>query len=111
MGLPGGAQRRRRPRLPRRPPATVSIEDADPGRAGASPSHEAEVSDRLLLERVRDLLRELGALDRQVMLLYLEDESAATIAEVSGLTPGAVATRVHRLKRFLAERFSAGADT
>ncbi|WP_244665754.1 RNA polymerase sigma factor [Pseudorhizobium halotolerans] len=79
-------------RAVRRQAATVSLEDADPRRAGARPSHEAEVSDRLVLERVQDLLRDLGALDRQVMLLYLEDESAATIAKVSGLSPGAVAS-------------------
>lgn len=36
------------------------------------------------------------------MILYLEDESAATIAEVSGLSAGAVATRISRIKRLLA---------
>ncbi len=91
--------------------ATVSMEDAGPEQAGAIPPHEGEVSDRLLLEKVQGLLRELHPLDRQVMLLYLEDESAATIAEVSGLSPGAVATRVHRLKRLLADRFNGGDET
>ena len=91
--------------------ATVSMEDAGPEQAGTIPSHEGEVSDRLLLEKVQGLVRDLQPLDRQVMLLYLEDESAATIAEVSGLSPGAVATRVHRLKRLLAGKFNGGDET
>ena len=43
------------------------------------------------------------------MILYLEDESAATIAEVSGLSAIAVATRIHRVKRLIADRFNVGA--
>lgn len=66
-------------------------------------SHENIVSDRLAMERVYELLHAMAPLDRQVMLLYLEEESAATIAEVSGLSSGAVATRIHRLKRHLAD--------
>lgn len=60
---------------------------------------------RRTLDRLHDLIRDLQPVDRQVMLLYLEDVDAATIAEVTGLTAGNVATRVHRLKQLLARRF------
>jgi RNA polymerase sigma-70 factor (ECF subfamily) len=48
------------------------------------------------------MLHRLQPIDRQVMILYLEEEDAATIAEVSGLSAGAVATRISRIKRVLA---------
>lgn len=69
------------------------------------PSHEKEVLDRLTLAQVHDLLLCMEPLDRQVILLYLEGEDAAAIAEVSGLSAGAVATRIHRIKRLLANHF------
>ena len=39
------------------------------------------------------------------MLLYLEDLTAAEIGEVTGLSAGAVATRVHRIKAALTDKF------
>jgi RNA polymerase sigma-70 factor (ECF subfamily) len=42
------------------------------------------------------------------MLLYLEDFDASEIAEVTGLSPGAVATRIYRAKAVLAAAFNAG---
>ncbi|MGV6873789.1 RNA polymerase sigma factor [Pseudochelatococcus sp. B33] len=94
----------------RRRGRTASLDDADAAADKAAPSHEAVVSDRLALSRVYDLLYGLAPLDRQVMLLHLEGESAATTAEVCGLSSGAVATRIHRLKRFLAEQFKGEAQ-
>jgi RNA polymerase sigma-70 factor (ECF subfamily) len=44
------------------------------------------------------------------MVLYLEGESAATIAEVTGLTAVNVATKIHRIKQVLVERFQKGTD-
>jgi len=38
------------------------------------------------------------------MLLYLEDLSAAEIGEVTGLSAGAVAVRIHRIKALLSEQ-------
>lgn len=60
---------------------------------------------RRTLDRVYALIRELPAVDRQVMLLYLEDVDAATAAEITGLSARNVATRIHRLKQTLAQRF------
>lgn len=51
--------------------------------------------------RLYSLIRRLAPLDRQVMLLYLEDLDAAEIATITGLSPGNVATKVHRIKRLL----------
>jgi RNA polymerase sigma-70 factor (ECF subfamily) len=56
------------------------------------------------LERLYAVIRELRPIDRQVMLLYLEEVDAATIAEITGLTAGNVATRIHRLKQALIRR-------
>ena len=91
--------------------STVGLDDAAAAElASSAPSQESEVSDRLVLSKVHALLQRLADLDRQVMLLYLEDESAATIADVCGLSAGAVATRVHRLKRLLAQEFEEGRE-
>lgn len=76
-----------------------------PAQAG---NPEAEAAERLTLETLLGLVRRLRPIDRQVMLLYLEDESAATIAEVTGLSAGAVATRIHRIKTLLADQLNPG---
>jgi RNA polymerase sigma-70 factor (ECF subfamily) len=60
---------------------------------------------RLTLDRLYELIRRLRPIDRQVMVLYLEEVDAATIAEITGLTAGNVATRIHRIKRALTRRF------
>ncbi|MBB6255122.1 RNA polymerase sigma factor [Nitrospirillum iridis] len=60
---------------------------------------------RRTLDRLYDLIRRLKAPDRQVILLYLEGEDAAAIGEVTGLSPGTVATKIHRAKAVLARHF------
>jgi RNA polymerase sigma-70 factor (ECF subfamily) len=57
------------------------------------------------IARLHALIRQLKSPDRQVMTLYLEDLDAAAIAEITGLSPGAVATRISRLKTHLARLF------
>jgi RNA polymerase sigma-70 factor, ECF subfamily len=57
------------------------------------------------LDRVYALIRPLRPIDRQIMLLYLEDVDAPTIAEVTGLTARNVATKIHRIKQVLARQF------
>jgi RNA polymerase sigma-70 factor (ECF subfamily) len=75
---------------------------------------EAAMEDRLdaerRLARLEALLHRLRPLDRQVMLLYLEGQSAAEIAEVTGLAPGNVATKIHRTAKLLA-RLAGEGDT
>jgi RNA polymerase sigma factor (sigma-70 family) len=62
------------------------------------------------LARLHQLIRTLRMPDRQILLLYLEDLDAAQIAAVTGLSPGAVATRISRAKTHLAKLFQEGAD-
>jgi len=70
---------------------------------------ESTVHRGLVLERVQRLIHALPPLERQLMLLYLEGLDAAAMAEITGLSPGNVATRVHRIKAALAQRFHQGA--
>jgi RNA polymerase sigma-70 factor (ECF subfamily) len=69
---------------------------------------EAAVGERQALDRLMALIQALGSPDRQVLLLYLEDLDAAAIGEITGLSAGAVATKIHRLKALLARRFAEG---
>lgn len=79
------------------------IEQADP-----APSPETGAGDALALEKLHALVHRLKPADRQVMLLYLEEEDARSIAEITGFSPGAVATRISRIKTLLADRFVQG---
>jgi len=60
------------------------------------------------LERLLELIQRLAPLDRQVILSYLEGLDAAETGEITGLSPGNVATRVHRIKKILARQFHEG---
>ena len=57
------------------------------------------------LERLSALIRQLKPLDRQVIVSYLEDMDAVSIGEITGLSPGNVAMKIHRIKNILAQRF------
>lgn len=66
---------------------------------------EYATGERNLADRLLAAIHRLKPADRQVMLLYLEDLTAAEIGEVTGLSAGAVAVRIHRLKALLAQPF------
>lgn len=55
------------------------------------------------------MIHRLKPLDRQMIILYLEGETAAAIAEVTGLSSANVATKIHRLKRMLRDKALEGA--
>ncbi|KCZ47033.1 hypothetical protein HY17_06405 [Hyphomonas sp. CY54-11-8] len=57
------------------------------------------------LDRLNAWIRRLQTPDRQVLTLYLENLPAAEIADITGLSSGAVATRISRLKAQLAKDF------
>lgn len=57
------------------------------------------------LRRLFTLIELLKPLDRQVILMYLEDFSAEAIGEVVGLSPRNIATKIHRVKKLLAAMF------
>jgi len=60
------------------------------------------------LNRLLELIQHLKPLDRNVILAYLEGMDAAAIAEISGLSSGNVATKIHRIKQVLARQFQHG---
>ena len=66
---------------------------------------EAASAEALTVERAHTLIRSLPTLDAQIMLLWLEGESAKDTAEITGLSPGSVATRIHRIKHAIASQF------
>jgi RNA polymerase sigma-70 factor (ECF subfamily) len=69
---------------------------------------ETTAGERQVIERLHALIRSLKPPDSQVMLLYLEDLDAGAIGEVTGLSSGAVAVKIHRIKAVLAQRFRQG---
>lgn len=73
-----------------------------------NPASDYEREDAL--ERLNAWIRALKPADRQVMTLYLEELDAPAIAEITGFTPGAVTTRISRLKARLADDFREKAD-
>jgi len=56
------------------------------------------------LDRLYALIQQLEPLDREVILLYLEGVDAASIGEITGISPANVATKIHRIKKVLARR-------
>jgi RNA polymerase sigma-70 factor (ECF subfamily) len=75
-----------------------------------SDDRESDVDHRNALEKLLKLIHQLKPLDRQVILSYLEGLDAASIAEVVGISPGNVATKIHRIKDILARRFREGGN-
>jgi RNA polymerase sigma-70 factor (ECF subfamily) len=76
------------------------LPDRDQGQSAAD--------QRRNLERLSTLIQQLKPLDRQVIISYLEDMDAVSIAEITGLSPANVAMRIHRIKNILARRFHEG---
>ena len=66
---------------------------------------ERDADRRLSMDRLLGLIHSLKPLDRQIVLLYLEGLDAASIGEVTGTSPGSIATKVHRLKKLLTRQF------
>ena len=71
---------------------------------------ETQVDQRFSAAILLDLIHRLKPLDRQVILLYLEGEAAGPIAEVTGISATNVATKIHRIKRMLKQKYLEGAD-
>lgn len=95
-------QRRTRPRV------LVGLEDLE--RLPDTNQGEFSAQRRETLQRLLDLIQQLKFLDRQVMLAYLEGMKAAEIGEFTGLSASNVATKIHRIRRFLARQFEDGGN-
>jgi RNA polymerase sigma-70 factor, ECF subfamily len=88
-------------------PTLVAIDDDLDSLAEAA-GHDEGLDRRRALDRLYALIQRLRPLDRQVMLLYLEEEDAASIAEITGLSVPNVSTKVHRIKQILVRQFYEG---
>ena len=84
-------------------PILVGLEELD--ETPAACDTDRDLDQHRALERLQALVRRLKPMDRQLMLLYLEGVDAASIGEVTGLSAGNVATKIHRIKAVLARRF------
>jgi RNA polymerase sigma-70 factor, ECF subfamily len=62
------------------------------------------------LERLSLLIQRLDPLDRQVMVLYLEGMQADMISEITGISPGNVPMKIHRIKNILGRQFYQGGN-
>lgn len=85
----------------------VSLDDLD---EFPHPSAEHPADQRPPLDRIWRLIQQLKPLDRQVIVSYLEEMDAASIGEITGLSPQSVATRVHRIKNLLAKQYQKGSE-
>jgi RNA polymerase sigma-70 factor (ECF subfamily) len=59
-------------------------------------------------DRLTWLISRLKPMVRQVILLYLEDMSAQDISQLTGMSLGHVATKIHRIKSLLTRLFHSG---
>lgn len=69
---------------------------------------EASIDRQKTVGHLHVLIQQLKPLEREVILLYLEGMEAASIGEITGISPGNVATKIHRIKKILADRFREG---
>jgi RNA polymerase sigma-70 factor (ECF subfamily) len=87
----------------RRPVVYVGLEELQ---SMPDPRPAANTDEAHQLAALMALIQSLKPLDRQVILAYLEGLDAAAISEFTGLSPGNVATKIHRIKHILTERSS-----
>lgn len=73
--------------------------------AADEPATTLAPEDDASLRELHALIAQLPALDRALMLLYLDDYSHREIGEVLGLSAGNVATRLHRLRQQIRRQF------
>jgi RNA polymerase sigma-70 factor, ECF subfamily len=78
--------------------------DTEPGLV----DEETLANHRHAAQKLLGLIYRLRPADRQIILLYLEGETAAEIAEVTGFSPSNIATKIHRIKKLLQQRYVEG---
>jgi RNA polymerase sigma-70 factor (ECF subfamily) len=84
-------------RKSKRQPAWGVLDESRHAASVGDPQEEAAI--------LRDFLESLGAVDRSVMILYMEALSHQEIADVVGVSVGAVGVRIHRLKQAFKRRY------
>jgi RNA polymerase sigma-70 factor, ECF subfamily len=73
--------------------------------------HEGAANQRIVLDKLLVLIHGLSPVDRQVILLYLEGMDGDAIAEIAGVSPTNITTKIHRIKKLLAHQFQKGAKS
>jgi RNA polymerase sigma-70 factor (ECF subfamily) len=91
--------------------ALVGLEDEELENLPDATSSQQAADRSQALDRLLNLIQRLKPLDRHVILSYLEGLDAASIREITGLSPGNVATKIHRIKTVLARQFQQGDPT
>ena len=84
----------------------VGLDELDAVSDGDDPERALVARDAR--QRLLEMVQTLKPADRQLTLLYLEDLDAAAIGEITGLSSGAIAVKIHRIKAALAARFQEG---
>jgi RNA polymerase sigma-70 factor, ECF subfamily len=88
--------------------ALVGLEDDELENLPDSTSGQQAADRNQALDRLLILIQRLKPIDRHVILSYLEGLDAASIGEITGLSPGNVAIKIHRIKTVLARQFQQG---
>ena len=81
----------------------VSLEEIE--RTQLDKDRQPDIDRQRTLQQLSQFIRQLKPLDRQIMISHLEDMDAATIAEITGLSPANVGMKIHRIKSILSNRF------
>jgi RNA polymerase sigma-70 factor (ECF subfamily) len=84
----------------------VSLEEIE--RAEDGTNLQLTTEKEIAMERLMKLIHQLRPIDRQLMLLYLEDVEMTSIAEIAGISPGNARVQIHRIKSILVQRFQGG---
>lgn len=71
---------------------------------------EAQADHRYAAQKLLDLIRRLRPADRQIILLYLEGQSAAEIAEITRLSASNIGAKIHRIKKLLQHQYAGAED-
>lgn len=67
-----------------------------------------QADSRYAAQKLLDLVHQLRPADRQIILLYLEGETASAISEVTGFSASNIATKIHRIKKLLQKLYIEG---
>jgi RNA polymerase sigma-70 factor, ECF subfamily len=87
-------------------PAFLTLEEAE-NQIGDE-DVEIKTDRNQALDRLFALIQRLDPLDRQVIMAYLENLDAESIAEITGLSTENVWSKIHRIKKVLIRRFQRG---
>jgi len=79
---------------------TIPLDENTPAYADENTEKETQ------LDMLEKFINELNDFDKALMLLYLEEKSHIEIADITGITPSNVGTKIGRIKEKLKLRFS-----